>query len=309
MRIAFAGTPVFAEIQLNALLNSPHDVVVVYTQPDKHSGRGQHLTPSPVKSLATLRGIPVEQPATLKSAEAHDIFARYQVDVMIVAAYGLILPESFLALPRFGCINVHASLLPRWRGASPIQQAILAGDAETGVTLMKMDAGLDTGGILAKAACPVLATDTSQDLHDRLARLGATLLSETLDTIVHEEPVPQDPSLATHAPKITKEEAICKWHLSAIMIERQIRAFHPWPILHTTMDDQMLRLWNARVVPLPSSATPGTIVAHTPEGIIIATSQDGLLLTHAQLPNKKVLPVTEILKSRHELLAVGRCFQ
>lgn len=309
MRIAFAGTPVFAEFQLQALLDTDHDIVVVYTQSDKPSGRGQHLIPSPVKSLATICNIPVEQPTTLKTSEAQTTLKDYQPDVMIVAAYGLLLPPDVLAIPRYGCINVHASLLPRWRGASPIQQAILAGDTETGITLMKMDEGLDTGGILAQAICPILATDTSQDLHDRLARLGTTLLMTSLDECIEKTPLPQDNNLATHAPKITKELAVCDWKKPASLIERQIRAFCPWPILHTVIGENPLRLWHANVVPLTAQAAPGTIVAHTPEGIVVATGHDGLLLTHAQLPNKKVLPLTEILKSRHALFAVNQQFQ
>lgn len=309
MRIAFAGTPVFAEIQLQALLDSAHDIVVVFTQPDKPSGRGQHLAHSPVKSLANLCGISVEQPLTLKTPQGQASLECYQPDLLVVAAYGLLLPPEVLAIPRYGCINVHASLLPRWRGASPIQQAILAGDPETGITLMKMDEGLDTGGILAQASCPILATDTSQDLHDRLARLGATLLKERLDECIEKTPLPQDASLATHAPKITKEQAICDWTQPASLIERQIRAFCPWPILHTTIGEDPLRMWNAKVVPLSTPAAPGTIVDHTPEGIIVATGQDGLLLTHAQLPNKKVLPLTEILKSRHALFAINQRFK
>lgn len=308
MRILFAGTPHFAEVQLQALLDSAHEIVAVYTQPDKPSGRGQHLAASPVKQLAIARGIPVEQPISLKSAEAELTFKSYSPDVMIVAAYGLILPRFFLEHPRYGCINVHASLLPRWRGASPIQQAILAGDSETGITLMKMDEGLDTGGILTQASCPILATDTTQDLHDKLAALGAHLLQTELDRVVEKTPLPQDPQCVTHAPKILKEQAICHWSEPAIDIERRIRAFQPWPILHTSLDNQLIRLWQASVVPVSDHAAPGTILAQSEKGLLVATGDQGLLITMAQLPGKKVLPMGEILKSRHTLFALGRRF-
>lgn len=308
MRIIFAGTPHFAAVQLQALLDLSHKIVAVYTQPDKPSGRGQHLTKSPVKQLAIVHEIPVEQPISLKSPEAESTFVDYAPDVMIVAAYGLILPRFFLEYPRYGCINVHASLLPRWRGASPIQQAILAGDNETGITLMKMDEGLDTGGILAQITCPLLGTETSQDLHDKLATLGAHTLKTMLDSIAGNLPTPQDPKQVTHAPKISKEQALCNWHLSAIEIERGIRAFQPWPIMHTILDNQLIRLWQAIVISVPSSKAPGTILEQSEKGLLIATGNQSLLITHAQLPGKKMLPMGEILKSRHSLFAVGRCF-
>jgi methionyl-tRNA formyltransferase len=308
MRIIFAGTPHFAEIQLQALLGGPHQIVAVYTQPDKPSGRGQHLSASPVKQCAIAHGIPVEQPISLKSTEAESIFAGYASDVMIVAAYGLILPRFFLEYPRYGCINVHASLLPRWRGASPIQQAILAGDSETGITLMKMDEGLDTGGILTQVACPLLLTETAEDLHNKLATLGAYALKTTLDSIVEKVPVPQDPKQVAHAPKILKEQALCNWRLSAVEIERGIRAFQPWPIMHATLDDQLVRLWQATVMPVSSSEVPGTILEQSEKGLLVATGDQGLLITQAQLPGKKILPMAEILKSRQTFFAVGRRF-
>lgn len=308
MRIIFAGTPDFAKAQLQALLETSHEIVAVYTQPDKPSGRGQHLSISPVKQLASAHGIAIEQPITLKSAEAESIFLNYAPDLMLVAAYGLILPRFFLEYPRYGCINVHASLLPRWRGASPIQQAILAGDHETGITLMKMDEGLDTGGILSQARCCILPTDTSESLHNKLAELGAHLLKTALDNVVGTLATPQDANQVTHAPKILKNQAICDWHLSAVEIERRIRAFQPWPIIYSTLDNQLVRLWEASVVSTTTSAVPGTILAQSEKGLLVATADQALLITQAQLPGKKVLPMGEILKSRYALFAVGQCF-
>lgn len=308
MRIAFAGTPEFANTQLQALLKNGFNIVAVYTQPDKPVGRGQHVMPSPVKTTALEHHLPIEQPTTLKSDLALERFSHYQIDVMIVAAYGLLLPKAFLEHPRYGCINVHASLLPRWRGASPIQQAILAGDATTGITLMKMDEGLDTGGILAQKSCSVTSDDTTATLHDKLASLGATLLVDKLNSIVHQPPAPQDNHLATHAPKISKEQSQCDWNQSAIDIQRQIRAFNPWPILKTLISTEIIRLWEAHVVPLSTPALPGTIVAIHDDGIVVATQQDGLLITKAQLPNKKVLPMKDILHAKQHLFAIGQRF-
>lgn len=309
MRIAFAGTPEFAKVQLEALLSTSHEVVVVYTQPDRHSGRGQHLHMSPVKTLAMSHGIPVEQPASLKSSQAEETFASYGVDLMIVVAYGLILPRFYLGCPRLGCVNVHASLLPRWRGASPIQHAILAADEESGITLMKMDEGLDTGDILTQVNCPILPTDTSKDLHDKLAKIGAQLLKNDLASILNRTPILQDPAFVTYAPKISKEQAHCDFQQPAVEIEQRIRAFQPWPILHATLENQLVRIWEAKVVPLSTHAQPGTIVEHTDEGIIVATKDKGLLITKAQLPNKNILAMSEILKSRQTLFAKGNQFQ
>jgi methionyl-tRNA formyltransferase len=212
MNIVFAGTPQFAAIQLQALIDAKHNIVAVYTQPDIPAGRGQHMHASPVKELALQHHIPVEQPTSLKTAEAQTTLASYKPDVMIVAAYGLLLPKPILDLPGFGCINVHASLLPRWRGASPIQQAILTGDAQSGITLMKMDIGLDTGDILAQKACVITPSETASSLHDKLSIMGAEILIEKLYDITHHpQPIPQNPTLVTHAGKISKEQAQV-WH-------------------------------------------------------------------------------------------------
>lgn len=306
MRIAFAGTPEFAKIQLDALLSTSHEVVVIYTQPDKPAGRGQQFQISPVKQCALAHSLPVEQPTTLKTAEALNILARYHVDLMVVAAYGMILPDPILKLPRFGCVNVHASLLPRWRGASPIQQAILAGDQETGITLMQMDKGLDTGAILAQASCVITPQDTTSTLHDKLASLGADLLVKELDHLTTLSPQPQDETFVTYAHKIHKHDAHLSWSLPALQLERQIRAFNSWPIAFTEMEGQIVRLWEAKVIPDKSHAAPGTIIAHTPQGILVTTGQEALLITKAQLAGKKVMPFSEILKGHASLFAVGK---
>lgn len=302
MRIIFAGTPLFAQIQLDALLSTNHEIVAVYTQPDKPAGRGQHLQMSPVKELALQHNIPIEQPATLKTEEALARLSSYNADVMIVAAYGLLLPEAVLNQPRFGCINVHASLLPRWRGASPIQQAILAGDKETGITLMRMDKGLDTGNILATGQIEIQDTDTSETLHDKLAVQGAKMLFHVLEEIVELPGEKQLDSDATHAPKIAKNAAIIDWHQPNEVIDRQIRAYIPWPIAQTLIDGQVLRILDAKCVDL--NAPAGTIFKHTPNGIIVGAGVGALEITKAQLPGKKALPMSEILKGHAHLFSL-----
>ncbi len=304
MRIVFAGTPEFAAIQLKALLQTPaFNVVAVYTQPDKPAGRGQHMHMSPVKELALEHQIPVEQPSTLKTEEAVSILKKFDADVMVVAAYGLLLPKAILDTPLFGCINVHASLLPRWRGASPIQQAILAGDKESGITLMQMDIGLDTGDILAQQAYTLKQEETSQSLHDQLALIGAKLLSEKLQFISSLAKQKQTESLVTHAGKIKKEDALINWHDSALNIDRKIRAYYPWPIAYSALDSQLIRLWQA--TPVEGKGEPGEIIAHTSLGIIIACQDGAILLTQAQLPGKKMMPLSELLKGHAALFAIG----
>lgn len=309
MRIVFAGTPEFAATQLKALIEAKFNIVGVFTQPDKPAGRGQHLQASPVKALALLHHIPVEQPRSFKTPDAILSLAKYQADLVVVAAYGLILPKAVLEMPTFGCINVHASLLPRWRGASPIQQAILHGDKETGITLMQMDVGLDTGDSLAKATYTIKASDTSSSLHDELANMGAILLSKQLrafeDSKKWPQKEPQNNAQATLAPKILKEQALIDWHTPAIEIDRKIRAFNPWPVACTHIQGQSLRLWKASIVPNTQPAKPGEIIAHSPDGIVIATSKDALLLSEAQLPGKKRMSITEVLKGHHELFKIG----
>ena len=235
LKIIFAGTPDFAASALSALIESEHDVVAVYTQPDRPAGRGRKLRASPVKELALKHDIPVLQPEKLKDAETHDVLRSFNADVMIVAAYGLILPQAVLDIPRLGCLNIHASLLPRWRGAAPIQRAIAAGDKESGITIMQMDAGLDTGDILLLSHCPINDNDNGGDLHDRLAEMGASSILEALKDIEsgNTKPIKQDDALATYAHKLDKKEAIINWKDSAENIERLIRAFNPWPVAFT----------------------------------------------------------------------------
>jgi len=308
MKIIFAGTPEFAVPTLQALANSSHELIAVYTQPDRPSGRGRHLQPSPVKQCATTLGIPVFQPLTLKDPTTVAEFAALDADILIVVAYGLILPRAILNTPRYGCINVHASLLPRWRGAAPIQHAILAGDRETGVTIMQMEAGLDTGPMLQKVHTEIGPRDTSQDLHDRLAVLGAKALLDTLEQIEKQtlDPIVQDDSQATHAGKIQKSDAALDWSLSAITLERRVRGYYPWPIAYFSLAGATCRVIEATAHPEAThSALPGTVMSATPSAIRIATGEGCLDLLRLQLPGGKVLSVADILHARANLFTPG----
>ena len=308
LRIVFAGTPEFAASALRALLGTRHSVVAVYSQPDRPAGRGRELKPGPVKGVALEHSIPVCQPLSLRTPEAQAELAALQPDLMVVAAYGLLLPQAVLDTPRLGCINIHASLLPRWRGAAPIQRAILAGDAETGITIMQMDKGLDTGAMLYKLACPITAADTGSSLHDRLAVLGGEALLHVLAAIdAGTPPVPeaQDGSLATYAAKLSKEEALIDWQRPAAELERQVRAFNDWPVAYTVIGGQSLRVWQARALDETAGAQPGTILRADRGGLAVATGAGVLLLAQLQLPGGKALPVAELLNSRRELLAAG----
>ncbi len=278
LRIVFAGTPEFAVPSLEALLAAGHRVVAVYTQPDRPAGRGRRPRPSPVKVCARAHGIPVQQPVSLRDPEAVAALRALAPDLMVVVAYGLLLPPEVLAIPRLGAVNVHASLLPRWRGAAPIQRAILAGDAETGVSIMQMEAGLDTGPVLAEARIPIGPGDTAADLHDRLAALGARLLVETVDRLAagRVRPRPQPDEGVTYARKLEKSEARIDWGLTAEEIGRRVRAFHPWPVAATTLGGTPLRIWRAQPLDVPAQAPPGTVVAAGPQGIDVATG-GGLL--------------------------------
>ncbi|MFB0962903.1 MAG: methionyl-tRNA formyltransferase, partial [Pseudomonas sp.] len=249
LRIVFAGTPEFAASHLQALLDSEHSVIAVYTQPDRPAGRGQKLTPSPVKQLASKHNIPVLQPLNLRSTEAQQELAAFNADLMVVVAYGLILPQTVLDSPRLGCINSHASLLPRWRGAAPIQRAIEAGDTESGITVMQMEAGLDTGPMLLKVKTPILATDTAGSLHDRLATLGPDAVLQAIqglaDGSINAEK--QLEGLATYAHKLNKQAALIDWQRPAAALDCQIRAMHPWPVAHTTLAGETLKIHSAQV--------------------------------------------------------------
>ena len=304
-RIVFAGTPEFAALHLAGLLEAGHRPVAVYTQPDRPAGRGKKLTSSPVKALAQQHDIPVIQPPSLKPAEAQAELAALNPDLLIVVAYGLILPQAVLDIPAFGCINVHASLLPRWRGAAPIQRAIEAGDSQTGTTIMQMEAGLDTGPMLAIASVNIHPRMNASELHDRLAEAGVPLLISVLETLpaALAAAQPQDDSLATYAAKIDKAEAEVDWQLDAAVLARRIRAFNPFPVCWTRLGDQRIKLWEAE--PCNADGEPGTIVDADSAGLTVACGSGGLRLTRLQFPGGKPLDVAALLLSRSELLAPG----
>ena len=294
-RLIFAGTPDFSVPCLQALLDSKHDVCAVYTQPDRKAGRGQKLQVSPVKALATTYEVPVYQPKTLKTAEAQAELQQLQADLMVVVAYGLILPQAVLDSPHLGCVNVHASLLPRWRGAAPIQRALLAGDEMTGITLMHMDAGLDTGGMLAKATTEILPTDNARTLHDRLAQLGADLLSTHIDAIEHLKPEAQDDSLATYAHKLEKSEAQLDWQSSAIELVRKIKAFNPWPVAQATLFDQIVRIWEASAE-MTEVATGKVGHVFTQDGKLDVMTGEGMLrITRLQKSGGKIISAKDFI--------------
>ena len=299
LNIIFAGTPEFAAVSLEALIQSRHSICAVYTQPDRPAGRGRKLKPSPVKQLALQHQIPVLQPKSLKDLEAQQQLASWNPDLMVVVAYGLLLPAAVLQIPRLGCINVHASILPRWRGAAPIQRSILAGDKETGVTIMQMDVGLDTGDMLLKSTTPINQNDTSQTLHDRLAEIGARSLVDTLDLMVNDKLAPQkqDDKQSCYAAKIQKSEALIDWQQSAEQIHRQIRAFNPWPVAQTTVDGNTLRLWNAEFMAEPCSQPPGTVIDESKSGIAVATGNGVLQITQLQLPGGKPLAAADFINA------------
>ncbi len=299
MRIIFAGTPEFAVPTLRVLLASAHTVVAVYTQPDRPAGRGRKLRASPVKELALAHDIPVEQPLSLKTAEAQAVLASYAPDLMVVVAYGLILPQAVLDQPRHGCVNVHASLLPRWRGAAPIQRAILAGDPETGVTLMRMEAGLDTGPMLAKVRCPIEPNDTAADLHDRLAAMGGDLLGAQLEALLNDgvRAERQDDSLATYAAKLDKAEAEIDWTRPAAEVLRRVNAFNPWPVAQSGFRGQALRIWRAAVV--PGQGAPGTVMAAGRDGVDVACGTECLRLLEVQLPGGRRISAADFSNSQN----------
>ncbi|OGT83916.1 MAG: methionyl-tRNA formyltransferase [Gammaproteobacteria bacterium RIFCSPLOWO2_02_FULL_61_13] len=291
LRIAFAGTPELAAAVLRHVLNSRrHTIIQVFTQPDRPAGRGRHLTPSPVKQLALQHGLAVEQPLRPGEMDPHGLLCN--ADVLLVAAYGMLLPAGILQRARLGAINVHLSLLPRWRGAAPIQRAIQAGDELTGITIMQMDAGLDTGPILLQQSCPIFPDDTSASLRDRLTPLGAECALRAIELIAAGEitATPQDAALACPARKIDKREAQIDWRSPAVQLARMVRAFNPWPVCHTILGDTHLRLWRAQALATPPPEgfkVPGTLCAFTPAGIDVATGSGMLRLTEIQLPGRK----------------------
>ena len=311
LRIIFAGTPEFAAEHLRALIGSRHQVIAVYSQPDRPAGRGKKMTASPVKEVALATGIPVYQPVDFKAPEAVSELATLGADLMVVVAYGLILPKTVLEAPRLGCINVHASILPRWRGAAPIQRAIEAGDSETGVTIMQMDVGLDTGDMLIKAYCTILPEDTGGSLHDKLISIGAPALLEALDQLEKGTATPekQDDSQSSYAPKLRKEEAALNWQLSARELELKVRAFNPFPVAHTKLqgasDDERIRVWQTKTSDTPSSFPTGTITRVDDEGAWVACAEGQLILEQLQLPGKKAMTIGEIRRGHPDLFSVG----
>ena len=287
MKLAFAGTPEFAAIILDTLIASEHEVDAVLTRPDARAGRGRRMTQSPVKRRAAAAGIETRQPRTLRGRGADDVRTALDVDALVVAAYGLLLPASILATPRLGCINVHASLLPRWRGAAPTAHAILAGDRETGVSIMQMDEGLDTGPVLSSRTCAVADDDTAGSLSGRLAALGAAALVDTLDGLERGAvaPEPQDEARATTAPKLSKVQAAIDWSRPAVEIERSIRAFDPWPVAHAYFHGDgkpACRIWRANVVSEDAVRHPGTVLQCDASGLVVATSHDALRIGEIQ---------------------------
>lgn len=310
MNIVFAGTPAFTLPCLDALATSQHRLQAIYTQPDRPAGRGRKLQASAVKEWAQTHQLPVQQPINFKQNETIDQLASYAPDILIVIAYGLILPRVVLDLPRLGCINVHASLLPRWRGASPIQHAILKGDTETGVTIMQMDAGMDTGAMLTHVSCAI-GNDNAGQLHDRLAQLAIAPLLATLDALEAGQikGTEQNNDLATYAPKINKEDAAINWQEPAVVIDRQIRAFNPWPIAHTHTNDTTLRVHQARLVSQTHSEKPGTILSIDKTGILVAAGELAVLIERLQFPGAKAMAVADWLHAERGQLYAGLVLQ
>ena len=311
MKIIFAGTPAFAATHLQSIIDQgQHEVIAVYTQPDRPAGRGKILTASAVKLLAEQFNLPLFQPASLKTSDQQQLLSQHNADLMVVVAYGLLLPQAVLDIPKLGCINVHASLLPRWRGAAPIQRAIEAGDSETGVSIMQMEAGLDTGPVISTAHCNIEANDTSVTLFEKLADLGGPALLSALSKIESGTAVAsaQDEQQSTYAHKIDKSEALINWSDSAASIARKIRAFNPFPVAYTQIDDLRIKVWTAQVVESPAVGEPGTVLDSSSEGLVVQCGSGHLLVSEIQLPGKSRMAVSEILKSRADQFSTGTRF-
>ena len=304
MKLVFAGTPEFAARALSALIEAGHDIPLVLTQPDRPAGRGMKARMSAVKSVALAHGLPVAQPEHLKTSENRQAIMDAQPEVMVVAAYGLILPQAVLEIPRLGCVNIHASLLPRWRGAAPIQRAIEAGDAETGITLMQMDRGLDTGAILSRHPLPIADDETATSLHDKLALLGAEAIVALLPRLTSIQPEPQVESAACYAGKILKEEAAIDWCQPAQVLARRIRAFDPFPGVTARLDGAPFKLWRAE--PEPGTGRPGTVITVDAEGFRVACGEGVLRLLEVQKAGGKRLPAAAFLAGHP--IPVGHVF-
>jgi methionyl-tRNA formyltransferase len=304
LRIVFAGTPGFAATHLEALLKAEFEVVGVYTQPDRPSGRGKKLTASPVKILATENHIDVFQPLNFKQQSDRDQLAELKPDLMIVVAYGLLLPQSVLDIPTYGCINSHASLLPRWRGAAPIQRAIEAGDLSSGVTIMQMEAGLDTGPMIHKVETPIMPSDTGGSLHDRLAVLGSAALTSIARKFKNGPVLKeiQDDSQTCYARKLSKEEALINWHQSAEVIVQTIRAFNPAPMCYTLLGDSRIRVLKAQIYLKSHYSIPGTILSVNSLGIMVACKENAVVLNQVTIPGKKPMMVSDILNGKHPFI-------
>jgi len=314
LNIIFAGTPDFAAKHLEALIHSQHNVVAVYCPPDKPAGRGKKMMSCATKQLALEHNLPVEQPINFKDDADQQHLATYQADVMVVVAYGLLLPQVVLDTPKLGCINVHGSILPEWRGAAPIQRSLEAGDSITGVTVMQMDKGLDTGDMLLKANCEITDTDTSASLYEKLANIGPKALTDTLELMSNDTytRTPQNNELSTYAKKLDKTEAELSWDSDANVLHRKIRAYIPWPVAQFTFTESAsnkehrIRIWQASVVDTESTEVPGTIISADKSGIVVATRNNAVKLESIQIPGKKAMPVSDILNSRSDWFVVGQ---
>jgi len=301
LRIVFAGTPDFAATHLRALLAANIDVVAVYTQPDRPAGRGKKLSPSAVKQVALEHDLPVYQPANFKQQEDIDALAALKPDLMVVVAYGLLLPQAVLDIPRLGCINSHASILPRWRGAAPIQRAIEAGDTETGVTVMQMEAGLDTGPMLKVVKTPIMPSDTGGSLHDRLMQIGSDAVVDVVQQLNGGPLVGQvqDDTLSCYAKKLSKQEALIDWRQPAVNVIQKIRAFNPFPMCYTLLGDDRIRVLQAQVQSQPHSALPGTILSVNNMGVVVACGEMAIAIEQVQLPGKKPMLIKDVINGKH----------